>query len=133
MNKLKLVVFILVIAALLGMMLDSMQSYDKKSVSVTNTTVTPTPTPTATPTLTKPAYVKIFGSKFVPSELRIANGTTVQWTNTDEARYIINGTNFNSPPLNKRDIWSYTFNKTGSFEYNCSLHSWMQHGRIIVD
>jgi plastocyanin len=78
-------------------------------------------------------YIEIKGSEFKPSELRIINGTIVKWKNMDDAQYVINGTNFVSPPLNRRENWSHTFNKTGTFEYNCPIHLWMKHGRIIVE
>ncbi len=77
-------------------------------------------------------YVEIIGSAFNPSELNVVNGTTVKWKNLDSARHSINVDNFSSPLLNKRETWKYTFNKKGTFEYNCSVHPWM-HGRIIVE
>ncbi len=101
------------------------------------TTATPKIIATSTPVIfgheNSTVYVEIKGSEFKPSELRIINGTIVKWKNMDDARYIINGTNFVSPPLNRRENWSYTFNKTGTFEYNCPIHLWMKHGRIIVE
>jgi plastocyanin len=104
-----------------------------------NVTATPIIIPTATPTLmvieheNSTVYVEIKGSEFKPSELRIIKSTIVSWKNMDDAQYIINGTSFVSPPLNRRDTWSHTFNTTGTFEYNCPLHPWMQHGHIIVE
>lgn len=78
-------------------------------------------------------YVKIRGSKFNPSKLRIARNTTVRWTNKDSALYVINEGNFTSPTLNKYDKWDHLFNETGEFEYNCTIHPYMQKGKIIVD
>ena len=100
-------------------------------------TATPKIIATSTPVIfgheNSTVYVEIKGLEFKPSELRIINGTIVKWKNMDDARYIINGTNFMSPPLNRRDTWNYTFNNTGTFEYSCPLHSWMKHGHIIVE
>jgi plastocyanin len=99
--------------------------------------ITATAIATSTPVIfgheNSTVYVEIKGSEFKPSELRIINGTIVKWKNMDDAQYIINGTNFVSPPLNRRENWSHTFNKTGTFEYNCPLHSWMKPGHIIVE
>ncbi len=78
-------------------------------------------------------YVEIKGSAFNPTELKIANGTTVQWKNQDSAQHAIKVGNSSSPPLNKREMWNYTFNGKGTFEYNCTIHPWMQHGGIIVE
>ena len=105
---------------------------------IVNKTVNLTPTP-------KPPYVvypvrelttvdvEIFASAFKPLTLNVVNGTTVRWTNKDSATYVITGKGFKSPELNKKDNWSYTFNETGTFEYNCSIHSSMPHGTIFVE
>jgi len=103
-----------------------------------NTAVTPTPTPVQTTTQTFPVresmtvYVTIKGTMFNPLELDLTNGTTVKWTNQDSNQYILNISGSQSPLLNKKDTWSFTFNKTGTYEYGCDLHPLMPHGRINV-
>lgn len=103
-----------------------------------NNTVTQVPTPPP-PDVVFPVRepttvdVEIFASAFNPPTLNVVNGTTVRWTNKDSAAYVITGKGFKSPELNKRDTWNYTFNETGTFEYNCSIHSSMPHGTIIVE
>lgn len=77
-------------------------------------------------------YVRIKGSAFEPLELRIVKGTTVKWENYDSDRHVINFRNISSQPFNMRESWSYNFNETGTFEYNCTIHPWMKHGRIEV-
>lgn len=77
-------------------------------------------------------YVEIKGSQFNPIELRIAEGTTVRWTNMDSALHIIKGDDFESPPLNKRDTWSYAFDKKGTYNYSCISHPYIPEGKIIV-
>lgn len=105
---------------------------------VVNQTVNLTPTPVP-PHVIFPVqehatvYVEIFGSEFIPSVHKVTNGTTVRWTNMDSARYIITGKGFRSPALNKKESWNYTFNETGTFEYNLSDHPFMKPGRIIVE
>lgn len=90
---------------------------------------------TVTPVFTVPepstVYVEIKGMGFNPPELNVVKGTTVRWTNLDSAQHYVNGDGFRSPRLYKRDMWNYTFNKTGTFEYDCTIHTSM-HGRIIV-
>lgn len=104
-----------------------------------NETLNQTPTAVVTPTpafaVREPStvYVNIRGSVFDPIELKVVNGTTVKWENFDDARYAIIVNNVSSPTFNKRENWSYRFNETGTFEYNCSVHPWMKHGRIIVE
>lgn len=77
-------------------------------------------------------YVTIKGTMFNHPELEITNGTTVKWDNQDSGQYIVNVSGSQSPPLNKRDTWSFTFNKTGTYEFGCDLHPSMPHGRITV-
>ena len=109
---------------------------DEKPEPAVNTTVNQTPQPTITPAFTVPepstVYVEIWGSEFNPPALTVTNGTTVRWTNMDSAWHTIEGRNFSSPPLNKRESWNYTFNKSGTFEYNCSIHPLSAKGRITV-
>jgi len=102
-------------------------------------TVSGTPTPTVQATaevfpVHEPltVYVTIKGTMFNPPELDITNGTTVKWTNQDSDRYILNVSGSRSPPLNKKDTWSFSFNKTGAYEFRCDLHPSMPHGRITV-
>jgi len=97
----------------------------------------PTPIPIATQAFPVPepstVYVEIKGTMFNPLELNITNGTTVRWTNMDSGKYVLNVSGFQSTPLNKRDSWNFTFNKTGIYEYNSTSHPSMKHGRIVVE
>ncbi len=101
-----------------------------------NVSVNRTPPATATPYFPVPepstVYVNIIGFAFNPADLNITNGTTVRWTNMDSALHNVNGNGFRSPVLYKHDMWNYTFNRTGNFEYNCTIHSSMPHGLVIV-
>lgn len=110
---------------------------DDKPEPVENTTVNQTPEATVTPAFPVPepstVYVEIKGFTFYPPELKVINGTTVRWTNLDSALHAVNGTGFRSPSLNKRETWTFTFNKTGIFEYHCSNHPSMPHGVVIVE
>ncbi len=125
------VVCLIIVTALAGCI-------DNKEPAV-NKTATPTLPPTPPPHVIFPVRepttvdIKIFASAFDPSVLKVVNGTTVRWTNKDSATYIINVNGFRSPGLNKGANWSYLFNDTGTFEYNCSSHPFIQSGRIIVE
>ncbi len=117
---------------------------EDKSVKGNQTSVpalTPAPTPAFPVTEPSTVPVEIKGSKFIPDEWKVVNGTTVEWTNKDSAdddryKHVVNvsfnGEYFTSPPLKEREKWNFTFNRTGTFEYSCSNHPWMAHGRIIV-
>ncbi len=96
------------------------------------TIVAPTPTPEFAVREPSTVYVNIRGSAFEPLELKVVNGTIVKWENFDSGKHAIYVNNFSSQPFDKRESWSYRFNETGTFEYNCSIHPWTTHGRIIV-
>ncbi|MCZ7401754.1 MAG: hypothetical protein O8C61_05995 [Candidatus Methanoperedens sp.] len=103
----------------------------------TNTGLNSAPTPMQTNAKAFPVepltvYATIKGTMFNPPELNITNGTTVRWTNLDSVEYSLNVSGYQSPPLNKKDTWKFTFNKTGIYEYGCDSHPSMPHGRITV-
>ncbi len=124
------VVCLIIVAALAGC-IDDKEPVVNKTV---NLTLTPIPPHVIFPVQENATvYVEIFGSEFIPSKYNVTKGTTVRWTNMDSARYIITGKGFMSPALNKKESWSYTFNETGTFEYNLSDHPFMKPGRIIVE
>ncbi|MDQ2973534.1 MAG: cupredoxin family copper-binding protein [bacterium] len=69
--------------------------------------------------------------KFGPTNLKIKKGTTVTWTNLDDARHDISPTeesdNFKSSELLSKDqSYTFTFNQAGTYEYNCSPHPYMK-------
>jgi plastocyanin len=74
----------------------------------------------------KPALgteVKIDNFSFGP-DLTIAAGTTVTWTNLDDAPHVVaSDTNlFKSKALDTDDHYSYTFTKAGTYVYYCTVH-----------
>jgi len=78
--------------------------------------------------------VDIVGFAFDPASIAITKGTTVTWTNKDSAQHTvteikING--FSSETLNQGQTYTHTFNETGTFEYQCHLHTSMK-GKVIV-
>jgi plastocyanin len=91
-------------------------------------------TPTALKTLA-PVTITIF-QYAVPPITRIKKGTTVTWVNKDQGRHQIMSDDpaapvFDSGLLNQNGSFSYTFTKTGSFAYHCSIHQEMR-GTIVV-
>jgi len=124
MSRIYRLLFILLMAAISGCVL----KYDEP--------VTPDQTAAPTPAFTVPepstVYVEIRGSEFRPLEMNVVEGTTVKWRNFDSAQHAIMVDNVSSPPFGKREVWSFKFNKTGSYMYNCSIYPWMKNGIIVV-
>ena len=80
-----------------------------------------------------PNTVIIQNFAFSPNNLTVKAGTTVTWINKDSTTHTVtsdNGT-FDSGNLNSGANYTYTFNKTGTYPYHCSIHSSMT-GTIVV-
>ena len=101
--------------------------------NITSIPSIPTTTPEFAVREPSTVYVNIRGSAFEPLELKVVAGTTVKWENFDSGKHAIYVNNFSSQPFDKRESWYYRFNETGTFEFNCSIHPWMTHGRIVVE
>jgi plastocyanin len=71
--------------------------------------------------------VSIANFAFAPADLTVAPGTTVTWTNHDDIPHTVTSTDgaFRSHALDTDDSFSFTFEKTGSYRYFCSLHPHM--------
>ena len=88
----------------------------------------------------KTASIIIKNMSFEPAELTIKTGTKVTWFNEDSVAHIIQAetipgqeaVTFRSGNLLTGDKYSFTFNETGTFGYNCRIHRSMK-GRITVE
>ncbi len=80
--------------------------------------------------------INIVNMMFTPSQITVAKGGTVTWTNNDSTTHTVEDdlsnvggpASGNIPPGGK---YSFTFDKTGSFQYHCSIHPSMR-GTIVV-
>ncbi len=79
------------------------------------------------------AEVKIDNFSFGPATLTISAGTTVTWTNRDDIPHTVVSDDkvFKSPVLDTDEKFSYTFTKTGTYPYFCSIHPKMT-GKVVV-
>ena len=64
---------------------------------------------------------------FTQKEITVAPGTTVVWTNRDEAPHSVaaNDKSFSSKGLDTNDTFEHTFAKEGDFDYICTVHPFM--------
>lgn len=81
----------------------------------------------------KVVAVAIRGFKFVPAEVNIKAGETVVWTNEDSAPHTVESSDgtLKSDELSKGDTYSYTFAKSGKYDYICGIHPSMK-GAVTV-
>jgi plastocyanin len=72
---------------------------------------------------------------FTPGTLSVPMGATVTWTNRDFDVHTVVADDsppaFKSAGLDTDDSFSFTFNKTGTYSYHCSVHPHMT-GKIVV-
>lgn len=71
--------------------------------------------------------VSISNFAFSPANLTVKQGTTVTWTNNDSTGHTITGNNGGpaSGTVQPGQTYSYTFSTIGTFNYHCSIHSYM--------
>jgi len=80
-----------------------------------------------------PVEVKIDNFSFTPATITVSVGTTVRWTNRDDIPHTVvsDDQKFESKALDTDDHYSYTFTKTGTYGYFCSIHPKMT-GKVVV-
>ncbi|MDW7731680.1 MAG: hypothetical protein SCH66_04515 [Methanolobus sp.] len=70
---------------------------------------------------------------FHPDYVIIEEGDTIKWINNDTAASVIRGSSFQSPTLREGDSFSYTFEKTGTYDYFLISHPWTRGGIVVVE
>ena len=77
--------------------------------------------------------VKIDNFSFGPATLTAPVGTTITWSNRDDIPHTVVSTDgvFKSKVLDTDEKFSFTFSKSGTYPYFCSIHPKMT-GKIIV-
>lgn len=92
--------------------------------------LTVTPTPTEQPSVN----VNITNLNFVPTTVYVPIGKTVNWINNDNVIHTVTSVtgSFDSGSIDPGTTYSYTFNQTGTYEYSCTIHASIPHGRVIV-
>jgi plastocyanin len=79
------------------------------------------------------APITIHNFSFKRDTITVPLGTTVVWENDDDIPHNVVAMDgqFRSSALDIGDKFSFTFNKAGTFDYFCSLHSFMK-GQVVV-
>jgi plastocyanin len=77
--------------------------------------------------------VKIDNFSFSPATLEIKAGTRVTWTNADDIPHTVVSDEkiFKSKALDTGEKFSFTFEKSGTYLYFCSLHPKMT-AKVVV-
>ena len=78
--------------------------------------------------------VEIDNFSFGPATLTVPVRTTVTWVNKDDVPHKVvsaDAKDIKSPVLDTDQKFTYTFTKTGTYPYYCSIHPKMT-GKVIV-
>ncbi len=79
--------------------------------------------------------VAIEDFEFGPEELTVEAGTTVRWTNEDDATHSVQGDEgeeFESDDLAQGDTFQHRYAEAGEYAYDCGIHSYMK-GTVVVE
>lgn len=97
----------------------------------------PSPTPASGPppsSVTIPVRAEVLGNRaFMPAELNVAVGTTVNWVNADSTSHTSTSdvTRWNSGAIAPGGRFSVSFLAGGTFPYHCTIHPGMA-GTVVV-
>jgi len=76
---------------------------------------------------------------YIPPLIVIESGKQVTWINEDSAFHSVTSGFYNMPSdlfdsgyLDPSESFTFTFNYSGTYDYFCTLHPWM-NGQVIVE
>jgi len=76
---------------------------------------------------------------FIPSKISIRQGESVTWLNEDAAFHSVTSGTYENPNgmfdsryLDPNESFTVKFEESGTFDYFCTLHPWM-NGKVIVE
>jgi plastocyanin len=87
---------------------------------------------------TKTVQIALTGFSFSPSDLSVAAGSTVEWTQADDTFkhnvtfLSMSATPLSSPTMPYRGVWQIKFTVAGVYPYVCSLHRDAMQGTVTV-
>ena len=76
-------------------------------------------------------HVEIRGMQYVPAQLDVRVGDTVEWTNLDVMPHTVTSEAFDSDDMTTKQRWQYEVTAPGTWEYECTYHPTM-HGTLTA-
>jgi hypothetical protein len=91
--------------------------------------------PTAPPGLAEAGRALVASYLFLPGTTTIKRGTTLTWSNEDEAVHTIvaDDGSFNSGRLGLGATFAHTFDAAGTVAYTCTIHPSMKAQVVVLD
>jgi plastocyanin len=70
--------------------------------------------------------------RFSPETIKVKAGSTVTWTNNDNFTHTVEVDGRDDHKVGRGKSVSIRFDKPGTYDYVCTLHSHDMHGTVIV-
>ena len=70
--------------------------------------------------------------KFAPTAITVAPGSTVTWTNDDNFTHSVRIEGGTPMVIKPGEKTTFTFDKPGTFKYDCSFHPQDMKGEVVV-
>jgi plastocyanin len=104
------------------------------TTTTTTRPASPTPEATTSSQTSTEQQINIKSFNFVPDIAEVSMGTTVTWINDDNVPHTVTSVSgsFDSGSIDPGKTYSYKFNQAGTFEYSCTNHPSIPHGKVIV-
>ena len=133
MGKSKLVAIIVVAILVIGGAVALTHKSNNNATQNTSNTSSTSSNSNQTPAT---GTINIKNMMFTPPQISVQKGGTVTWTNNDSIAHTVTDdlVGIGGPAsgnIEPGSTYSYTFDKTGSFQYHCSIHPSMR-GTIVV-
>lgn len=131
------VIVVVVLAAGGWLMFDQNKSTDKTNTGSATESNTNSSIPSQDQSVVSTGSIDIKNMMFTPPQISIKKGGTVTWTNNDSVVHTVTDdlTDVGGPSstdIQPGSTYTFTFNKTGSFQYHCTYHPSMR-GTIVVE
>lgn len=87
----------------------------------------------------EPNSINIENYTFVPSTITVKKGTTITWTNKDQAEHNVVSDDDssqggpNGPLIGQGETYSFTFDTVGTFKYHCQPHPYMKAEVVVTE
>lgn len=130
MNKKAVIVIALIVvagaAALLSLNAQKKGALDRDISRISN----------SSNSITGRATVDIINYSFKDQVIKVKKGTTVTWTNQDNAPHTVTGDSdpsLSSQVIGKGNSYEKTFDQIGTYKYHCTPHPQMIAAVIVVE
>ncbi len=135
MNKALIAIIVVLVLGVGGWIISDNHKSNNNTTN-SNSSNTNSSTANTNQSATSKGAISIQNMMFTPSQISIQKGGTVTWTNNDSTAHTVTDdlSNVGGPAsgdIQPGSTYSFTFNKTGSFQYHCSIHPSMR-GTIVV-